>query len=227
MLTILLTRHGIAAPSNVMLGAHLDPPLESAGRVQAEALGTRLADVRIDRVLSSPMKRAYETAVLVAGERPIEIDDRLTELDYGEWEGLTYEEIEARDPVKRAIWEADPARSSPPAGERAEHAAKRVRSLLEDLLDWSERDPGTEPPPGESPAGDGPRVLIVAHGALNRILLCAATDNPISAYRRRYTQDRVNLTVLHYSTGAAVYQARLVLLNDISHLKKPGETPWD
>ena len=93
MLSLILTRHGQAASADVMLGGQLDVPLTPQGRHEAEALTRRLTGVRIDRIVSSPMLRALETAQTVAAGRPVEVDERLRELDYGRWEGLTYDEI--------------------------------------------------------------------------------------------------------------------------------------
>jgi len=70
------------------------------------------------------------------------------------------------------------------------------------------------------------RVLAVAHGTYNRILLCVALGIPVRDYRRRFIQDRTNLTVLRYERGDAPDEAQLVLANDVSHLRDPGEAPW-
>src|SRR5271157_4618951 len=117
MLTLILTRHGQAAASDVMLGGQLDVPLTPEGRQEAEALASRLEGIRIDRIVSSPMARALETAQTIADGRPLEVDERLRELDYGRWEGLTYTQIDAHDPELRARWEADPAATHSPGGE--------------------------------------------------------------------------------------------------------------
>ncbi len=249
MLTLLLTRHGLTDPPNVMLGGQLDVPLTPEGRRQAEALARRLEGVRVDRIVASPMLRALETAQIVATGRPIEVDERLRELDYGRWEGLTYPEIDARDPDLRQRWENDPASHASPGGESGNDVGERARGFLESLLREANamggegeparqgtdgvrrslRDPaggGT----GHEPAPDEPetelRILVVAHGTFNRVLLAVALGVPVRDYRRRLTQDRANLTVLQYERGGAPDEARLVLLNDVAHLRGPGEVPW-
>jgi broad specificity phosphatase PhoE len=70
------------------------------------------------------------------------------------------------------------------------------------------------------------RVLVVAHGTLNRILLCVSMGIPIKDYRRRFVQDRTNLTVLRYDRGEGPDEAQLVLANDVAHLRARGEPPW-
>jgi broad specificity phosphatase PhoE len=241
MLTLILTRHGITTAGDVMLGGQLDVPLAPEGRAQAEALRDRLAGVRIDRIISSPMLRALETAQTVAAGRPIEVDERLRELDYGRWEGLTYEEIESRDPELRARWESDPADTRSPDGECGNDVAARARSFLIDLTADELGGPhaaAAHPRPldaggsravvseNQAEAEGERRVLVVAHGTLNRILLCVATGIAVKEYRRRFVQDRTNLTALRYDRGEALSEAQLVLANDVAHLRSRGEPPW-
>jgi len=240
MLNLLLTRHGNAAPGNLILGGRLDLPLTDAGRAEAGALRDRLAGIRIDRIIASPMARALETARIVADGRPVEVDERLRELRYGEWEGLTHAEIESRDPELWARWDADPARTDPPGGECADDVAVRVNAFLTDLLaaeagpqpiatHHHSTDPGgSRGEISESQASiEGERrVLVVAHGTYNRILLCVALGVPVRDYRRRFIQDRAGLSVLRYEADDAPDGAQLVLANDVGHLRHPGEAPW-
>jgi broad specificity phosphatase PhoE len=241
MLTLILTRHGTTPAGDVMLGGQLEVPLAPKGRIQAEALRDRLAGVRIDRIISSPMLRALETAQTIAAGRPIEVDPRLRELDYGRWEGLTYAEIEARDPELRARWESDPADARSPGGECGNDVAGRALSFLADLiaaeLGGSKGSGAHRRPPdaggsravvseAQAEAEGERRVLVVAHGTLNRILLCVSMGIPIKDYRRRFVQDRTNLTVLRYDRGEGPDEAQLVLANDVAHLRARGEPPW-
>ena len=135
MLTLLLTRHGQAAAGDIMLGGQLDLPLTPNGREEAGALARRLGGVRIDRIVASPMLRAVETAQILANGRPVELDERLRELDYGRWEGLTYADIDAHDPELRARWEHDPAATHSPGGESGDDVAARVLNFLVDLIE--------------------------------------------------------------------------------------------
>lgn len=236
-----------------MLGGQLDVPLLPRGRDEAEALARRLSGVRIDRIVSSPMLRALETAQTIATGRPVEVDERLRELDYGRWEGLTYDEIDAHDPELRARWEHDPAATHSPGGESGDDVAARALNFLVDLIEVEESAangaPGTPDPTGTPGVGSGRhspdpggsraivseaqaeaegerRALIVAHGTFNRILLCVALGVPVRDYRRRFLQDRVNLTVLRYERGDPPDGAQLILANDVGHLRSPGEAPW-
>ena len=240
MLNLLLTRHGQAVAANVMLGGQLDIRLTEEGRSEAEALARRLAGVRVDRIISSPMLRSVETAQAIATGRPVEVDERLRELNYGRWENLTYAEIEARDPDLRNRWEHDPAGTHSPDGESGDDVAGRALGFLVDLLgaelgEPRERNGRRSPDPGgsrgtvteqDAEAEGERRVLVVAHGTFNRILLCVAMGVPVRDYRRRFIQDRTNLTVLRYERGDAPDEAQLVLANDVSHMRAPGLAPW-
>ena len=217
MLTLVLTRHGLTDRSDPEqhLGQGIDIGLSTAGAAQAAALAGRIADERFDRIAASPLRRAMETAAAVARSRPIEPDARLMEMDYGAWEGLTYEAIDAIDPAGRARWTADPESTACPGGESGADVAARARAFLADLVGWA------------AGQADDPVVLAVAHSTLNRILLCVAVGLPVREYRRRFAQGQANLTVLRWPTGATPDQARILTVNDTSHVAAPGQAPWE
>ena len=106
-----------------------DVPLTPKGEEQARALGNELAGVKVDRVLSSPMRRAFETARLAGFGDRVEVTDLLREFDYGEYEGLTSAEIRGRRPD----W--DLFRDGCPGGETPPEVAKRVMPLLAELAE--------------------------------------------------------------------------------------------
>jgi broad specificity phosphatase PhoE len=211
VLTIVLTRHGLTPRSvpEQHLGQGIDVGLSAEGESAAVALRARLAGVSFDRIVSSPLERALRTATVLAAGRDIETDERLLEMDYGEWEGLTYEQIDARDPDVRRRWVADPAASTCPGGESGDDVAARVRSFVSDAIATARDAAGT----GASEA----RILFVGHATLNRVLLCVALGVPVRDYRRRFRQDPANLTVLRFPDGLQA-GALLVVDNDTSHL---------
>lgn len=235
MLTVVLTRHGLTDRSEPEqhLGQHIDISLSDAGRRQAETLGRRLSGVRFDRVISSPLFRAQETAGILApaGVR-VETDPRLKEMDYGAWEGLTYEQIDARGAAARREWELAPDRLACPGGESGNDVALRVRSFLADLLAehkaWHARAlfraatsrSGQGEVPGEQP------ILVTAHSSTNRVLMCVALGTDVRDYRKRFVQAQANLTVLRWEIGDGPEDAKLLVANDLGHLRAPGELPW-
>jgi broad specificity phosphatase PhoE len=214
MLTIVLTRHGLTDRSDPEqhLGQRIDVPLSDAGRRAATALGSRLSEVPFERVIASPLRRALDTARIALPDASVETDRRLMEMDYGEWEGHTVAEIEARWPELRQRFEADPASIACPGGESGHDVAARAGSLIAELVAWGCAD------------GTDHRVLLVAHSTLDRILLCGELGVPLVDYRRRFRQDWASLTVLRYTDRSS--GAQLLLANDVGHLRGLSGPTW-
>lgn len=113
----------------------IDSPLTAKGREQARAAAERMGTIRIKEILSSPLGRAHDTALIV-GERlnlPVRCDDRLMEVGSGFCEGLTHEEIEARWPGFIAWRSEDKWRRAPEGGETYEAARGRLSRFSGDL----------------------------------------------------------------------------------------------
>jgi broad specificity phosphatase PhoE len=234
MLTLVLTRHGLTDRSTPEqhLGQRIDVSINDAGRRQAEALARRLAPVAFDRVFTSPLFRARETAALLVRSVEIEADPRLREMDYGAWEGRTYDQIAESDGDFRREWERSPDVLACPGGESGNDVAERVRGFLGDLLDehrsWHAKASfraatsgwGSTTPKIERP------VLAVAHSTTNRVLICVALAIEIREFRHRLDQDQANLTVLQWELEAAPDEGRMLLMNDTAHLRRANEVPW-
>lgn len=218
MLTLVLTRHGHTERSEPeqYLGQHIDVPLSDAGRADARALGHRLMGVPFQRVISSPLRRALETAQLLRPDVTPETDARLAEADYGEWEGHTVDQIEARWPDLRRAWEVDPVAVSIPGGEDAQEVASRADAWVAELVGWEDRL--------DAPDVDH-AVLAVAHSTLNRVLLSSLLGSPLRDYRRRFRQDWTNVTVLRWGADPAD-GPELLLCNDMSHVRGSVGATW-
>lgn len=235
MLTLVLTRHGLTDRSRPEqhLGQKIDISINDAGRRQAEALRRRLAPVAFERVFSSSLFRARETAEVIAGRTPVEVDPRLREMDYGAWEGRTYAQIDEADRAFRDQWIARPDTLACPGGESGEDVAKRVTAFLEDLLDEHRRymartsfRAATASGGPASAAGTDHRVLAVAHGTLNRIFLCVALDTDLRRFRQRYMQSQCNLTAIAWADDAGPREGTLLVSNDTAHLRGASDLPW-
>jgi broad specificity phosphatase PhoE len=224
MLTLVLTRHGATDRSSPEqhLGQRIDIPLSEAGRAAAQALGRRLEGVRFDRIVASSLRRAQETARLALPAADVETDARLAEMDYGEWEGLTYEQIAARDGERRRAWEEDPEANACPGGESGADVARRVRSFLADAIARG----GSSAPARDADAAYAGQILAVAHSTTNRILLAVALHVPVREYRRRFQQEPANLTVLRFP-GSPDEGALLLLGDDMSHVRGTRGATWE
>ena len=163
-------------------------------------------------------KRSLKRAC--ARPRPtLEIDPRLLEMDYGAWEGLTYEEIEAtRRRARAAAGRPTRPTLACPDGESGDDVAGRARTFLQYLL------------AADCPTTGGDArtaVLAVAHSTLNRVLICVALGIPIREFRDRIVQSQVNLTALAVAPVRRPCRRRLLLLNDVAHVRQPPQTPWE
>lgn len=220
MLTLLLTRHGHTDRSEPeqYLGQRIDAELSKRGRADARKLARRLASVEIQRVLSSPLKRAHATADILARSRDVatELEPRLAELDYGAWEGHTREEIDALFPGGYEKYDRDPAHFEVGGGESGTEVAARLWPVVDGLIEWAEKRGGQRG--GESTA------LVVGHSSTNRILLAMLLGVELNDYRRRFDQDWTNLTVLRWPSRAE--GPRLLLSNDQSHTRGVRGVTW-
>jgi broad specificity phosphatase PhoE len=167
--TILLARHGETDWNREgRFQGHADPPLNETGRAQAAELAAELAGIRFAAVYSSPLRRALETAELVAaahGLGPVAID-ALREVDVGSWQGLTRAEIGVRFPEQLSRW-LDYAQGWED-GESYEEMGRRVVSALLELAS----------------AHEGKRVLAVTHGGPIRAAFAFAERTSYADARR-------------------------------------------
>lgn len=134
---LVVIRHGRAlGNTSHRLNGWADVPLDDVGRKQAELVATRLERAGIERIVSSDIARALETARPLAGRigLEVEIDEQLREIDNGAWTGLLPEEIAERWP---GVWQeyVDGADVARPEGERWADVRRRVRTGLEALVE--------------------------------------------------------------------------------------------
>ena len=200
---ILLARHG-ETPWNAegRYQGQEDIALSPVGEAQAVSLGRRLESVRIDRAVSSPLSRARRTAELALGaERAstLQIDPGLQEINHGSWEGLLASEIHARDPEGLRAWREAPDSVRMPDGGES----------LQDVFDraWPALVRASEG------LGVDDTLLVVAHDAVNRVILCRVLGIPFS----RLWTFRQAPTTLNLLEGESVQQLEVVRLNDCAH----------
>ncbi len=195
MKRLLLVRHGATAwNERGLCQGRRDVPLSDAGRRQAEALREALRGAAFDRVFSSPLARAVETARIL-GHEPLLLPD-LVEIDRGEWEGLLPAEIERRDPGLHARWYADPTGLALPRGEAFGDLWERAGHALASMA--------------RSATGS---VLAVGHKAINRVLIARALGREAKGVWG-IAQPQACRTELVAGDG----RYRATLLGDVGHL---------
>jgi len=159
---LVLVRHGETQWSREgrHTGPHSDIPLSDQGRMQARALGSRLAGISAAAVLHSPARRARETCALAGFEAGAEEHQALAEWDYGSFEGLTMAAIQERAPGW-SLW-----RDGAPGGETPQAISARADALLAELRSRSGA------------------LLLFAHGHILRVLAVRWIDLPVACGAR-------------------------------------------
>lgn len=159
---LLLARHGETDWNRAgRWQGHADPPLNDAGRRQAEMLAEQLADDGVAAIYASDLRRARQTADVVARRLGIAVvaTSALREIDVGSWSGLTRSEVAERFPEGFARWQAGEIGHD---GETREQLAARVIPAVERIAH----------------AHPGDTVLVVTHGGVIRTLLRHAAGDP-------------------------------------------------
>ncbi|MFD2351734.1 MSMEG_4193 family putative phosphomutase [Nonomuraea ferruginea] len=184
MTTLLLARHGLTDLTGPVLasrtpGVHLS----DAGRAQAAALAERIAGVRLDAIVSSPLERCRETAEAVAAGRglPVETDERLLECDYGDWTGRELKEL-AKDPLWPVV-QAHPSAAVFPGGEAM--TAMQYRAVAA-IRGWNRR------------LGEKAVYLACSHGDVIKAIVADALGLHLDQFQR-ITADPAALTVIRYA----------------------------
>jgi probable phosphoglycerate mutase len=168
-----MLRHGQTEfnAGNRMQG-QLDTALSELGQQQAIAVAEVLSKRHPLVIVSSDLRRAYDTAA-VLGERTgtaVDVDQRLRETHLGDWQGMTHTEVDAGAPGARIAWRND-AMWAPPGGESRVDVARRSVPVVSELV-------GSQPSWG----GDEPErpVVLVAHGGLIAALTAALLGLPVA-----------------------------------------------
>jgi len=183
MITICLLRHGETAynaDGNKYCG-RTDIPLTEKGISQAERMNTLLQDFTFDQILCSPLQRAKTTAEIASGTpEKVQVDERLIEVDFGQWEGKRSDDFIAEDPNSWYNWLSDPERfEAGRTGENAKQVIARLDSFYNELLDKY----------------DGQTILVVGHNGVNRLFMAQQLGMPLKNYRK-IVQENSALTLI-------------------------------
>ena len=196
-----LLRHGQTehTPERRYSGRN-DLPLSRTGRAEAEAAAARAGQLGIDVVVSSPIRRTRETAETVAAALhvPVELDDDLVELDFGDMEGLTLDEALAAHPLAVRRFTTDVTVKAP-GGESVADVSARVARVRRRILDRHA----------------GRTVLVVSHVTPIKLLLAAGLGAGDDVVHRVYLQAASLCTVAWSSDG----RTSVRLVNDTGHLR--------
>jgi probable phosphoglycerate mutase len=172
--TLYLCRHGDTAwsPSRRLAG-RTDIPLTPQGEANARLLGQRLAGVRFDRVIVSPLLRAHRTAELAGFASVAAVDHRLIEMNFGEYDGLTLDQIRRQRPGWTYL------KDGCPGGETPDDLARRADALLSDL------------------AATSGVILLFGHSVILRVLTARYLGAP-AGFGRHLMMSPGSLSILGY-----------------------------
>ncbi|HHP7231428.1 MAG TPA: histidine phosphatase family protein [Xenococcaceae cyanobacterium] len=203
-LHLFFLRHGetVASKTDGFCGTS-DVELTTDGVKMAQEFAAAYSSVPWQAIFSSPMRRTMATAKplcdLIGQE--MQLRDGLREIDFGKWEGKTPAEVNQQFHDEFVRWQSEPGWNSPPGGERAIDVARRSSLVIEEI---------------EQTYASG-NVLIVAHKATIRIILCSLLGIDVGRYR-----DRIYLPVAAVSVVELCEQGPLLKkLSDRSHLSSP------
>jgi len=196
---LILVRHGETRANREFryIGAR-DDVLTEHGQEQAEKLAEALSMLSVAAVYSSPLQRAYHTALPIAARHglTVQVVDDLRENEFGAWEGLSRAEVMAQDADHLLAWEHDSS-IAPPGGESLEAMQRRVLAFVEKLA-------RTHP---------DQTVALVSHVGPIKAMLCAALGAPVSSAFRIFL-DPATISVVDWRQKMPVVR----LVNSHSHL---------
>lgn len=200
---LILVRHGQTEWNRIeRFRGRADVPLNEAGVAQAVATGQRVAqEWKPAAVYSSPLSRAVRTAEAIAANfgLSVQVLEGLADINYGEWQGLTDEEVRQRWPEQWELWYSHPEIVNIPGGETL--AALRSRAMTTVASVAAQHV--------------GQTVVLVGHTVINRVILLGVLGLGDDRFWR-LRQDTCAINVIEAQAGDYV----LVSLNDTCHLRQ-------
>jgi probable phosphoglycerate mutase len=202
---ILLVRHGhVEGIEPTRFRGRADLSLTSRGIAEAEQVARYISsEFRPAKVYTSPLRRCLDTGGAIAAACGIErvSIDSLSDIDYGEWQWKTYDEVQESDPEELAAWFATPHLVRFPGGEALQDIVARTADTLRLVLKEHLAD----------------TVVLVGHDSVNRALLLQLLDQPLSAYWR-LAQGPCCINEIDVTSE----RIRVMRINDTRHLYSLG-----
>lgn len=186
-ITVYLMRHAkpVSMPGGRRYIGRTDLALSPDGVQQAQLWRPVFQSIALKAIYCSDLQRSHETAKIVCGDVNIPVipEARLAEIDLGEWDGQTFDQVRRQDPLGFERRGSDPADFRPPLGESFSDLSERVVPFFEKI------------------AGNaGGNVLIVGHAGVNRVILCHILGLPLGNLFR-FEQDYAAMNLIDATGG--------------------------
>ncbi len=201
MVTMYVVRHCEAEGNSLKIyQGHIDLGITKAGEKQLEKLGERFENIHIDKVYSSPLKRARKTAAAIADKKGLPIIDNegLIELYGGDFEGMKFATIFSDYANYESIWQNNPQDFCAPNGESMRALYTRVWNAVLDI----------------SKENEGKTLVLASHGGAVRNLICKVLYDDIERLGEVPWSENTAVTKIIIENGAP----RIEFMNDVSHL---------
>jgi len=198
-LKLILVRHGetLSNRENRVQGI-TDTELSDHGYAQVEKLAESLRNEPIDCIVSSPLKRAYQTAQAISKfhKTAIEVENNLQEMNHGDFENVTIAELKKKHLPFLKQWFNNPASIAMPNGESLYDLQMRAWSVIEKIIENSKN------------------TIVVSHGMAIMTILCKIKDMELS-HAREMLVNIASKSYVAFENGKGV----ITMFNDTSHLK--------
>jgi len=200
--TLFLIRHGVAEGIEGRCIGQTDVPLSAIGREQCARLSRTWRPPEQSTIWCSDLTRAHDTALLLAAHwslpsHTFRVDALLRECSFGEWDGRTWDDIQATDQQRLDAWMNEWGTAMPPGGESLPAFTARIRVALERVA-----------------SSEGSHHVIVAHAGVLRAMLCQLTGAPdASAFQFAMPHAHVSAVTTSGLSPEGVVQGSLDWLN--------------
>lgn len=202
MKKIYLLRHGQSEGNNTgIIQGTVDTMLTDKGREQAKLTAERLKDVKIDKIYTSGLTRAKDTAEIIGKAIGVEVEvvPEFCELSFGAWEGMDFEEVKTNHMEDFELWKKSPHLFNKEGFEGIQGGKERMLNGLERIKEKDKHE----------------NILIVSHGSSIKSLIIGLLDTENSLYRH-LVMSNAGLSLLEIGD----YNTIVRFYNDFSHLSK-------
>lgn len=201
MLRIYITRHGQTQWNQERrLQGWKDAPLTELGIKQAEELGNRIKKIDLDHIYCSPLGRTKKTAEIALDGKniPLSLDERLKEINMGDWEGIDAEKVKENHPKHYNLFWNSPDKYEPDTGESYIDIYDRVTDALDEIISKHSDE----------------NILIISHGCASKVMLAYFEGRPLGELWESDSLKETSLSLVEIDGE----EVNIRMYGDTSHL---------